>query len=170
MKLSPLQMVHSQFEGISLIAVEMEMPDLDTNGAPYPEIKGEHINTEVILGTPPDESEPTRFSIKLSIDNLKVRPDDFPYMFAAKIEGIFNIDHDGDFTERKRMVVINGTAMLYGLIREQFLMLSSRHKHGPMQLPSLDFRVLQENKPDDQEPTPPVTVQTKKPARKKKPA
>lgn len=149
MKLSPLQMLHSQYEGISLVAVDMDLPDAAPEGNPYPEIKGEHINTDVVMGVPPDEEEPSRFVIKLSVDNLKTRPESFPYMFAAKIEGIFSIDHDGDLDERQRMVVINGTAMLYGMIREQFLLLSSRHKHGPMQLPSLDFRVLKKDNNDE---------------------
>lgn len=141
MKLSPLQLLHSRYEGISLIAAEVELPEPSGDTPPYPEITGEQIHTDITLGSPPDES-PKQFVVRLSVDNLKLKPDVFPYLFAAKIEGVFQIDHDGELEERRRLVVVNGTAMLYGMVREQLLTLSSRHKHGPMQLPSLDFRVL----------------------------
>lgn len=170
MKLSPLQLLHSQYAGISLIARDVELPEVSEDASPYPPIDGEQIHTDISLGTPPQEN-PKQFVIKLGVDNLKVEQNNFPYIFAVKIEGMFRIDHDGDLEERRRMVVINGTAMLYGLVREQLLLLSSRHKHGPMQLPSLDFRALKvEEQPSiqaDQEPNEKLVAKKGRPRNKK---
>jgi len=59
------------------------------------------------------------------------------------------------------MVVINGGSMLFGIVREQILALSLRHKNGPLLLPALDFRGLG---PVDSEPP------SKSPTRRKRSA
>ncbi len=143
MKASPLQLTHSHFSGLSIVALDVEPELIGNNGSIYPDMPSEALEVTVELGYPGDAGDaPHEFLVKVGISSSKSLPDGFPYRFAAQIEGIFTIDHDGDFEERKRMIVINGGSMLFGIVREQILALSLRHKNGPLLLPSLDFRDL----------------------------
>ena len=142
MKLSPLQMLHSQLTGFSIVARSVDPDELMAGTDLYPTISGEHIESKVELGKPDGQEETNQFAVKVGIHSVKELPSDFPYRFAVQIEGIFRIDHDGDLQERERLVVINGASMLLGIVREQLLMLTLRHKNGPLLLPSLDLRGL----------------------------
>ncbi|HRQ59172.1 MAG TPA: hypothetical protein PLN31_17290 [Azoarcus taiwanensis] len=141
MKLSPLQLLHSQFLGISIVARKVNLDTLMAGSDMYPAISGEQVESRIELGLP-DEGEANQFVVKVSVHTVKELPDNFPYQFAMQIEGIFRIDHDGDPEERKRLVVINGGSMLTGIVREQLLALTLRHKNGPLLLPSFDLRGL----------------------------
>lgn len=142
MKLSPLQLEHSHFLGLSLISLDFKY-GADEAQRGYPEVPESLVETSVELGMPAKaDSETRRFILKIGVTSGKDTPEGFPYKFAAQIEGIFSINHEGDLEERKRMVVINGGSMLYGIVREQILTMSLRHKNGPLLLPSLDFRCL----------------------------
>lgn len=161
MKLSPLQLEHSHFTGLSLVAVDIE-PEAEENEQLYPAIPEGVLETTVELGLPSSSrGDAHRFLVKVGVNTRKELPKGFPYRFATQIEGIFTIDHDGDIEERKRMVVINGGSMLFGIVREQILALSLRHKNGPLLLPALDFRGLG---PVDSEPP------SKSPTRRKRSA
>lgn len=143
MKPSPLQLTHSHFSGLSIVALDVEPELIGNNGSIYPDIPRDALEIRVELGYSGDAKDaPHEFLVKVGISSSESLPDNFPYRFAAQIEGIFTIDHDGDFDERKRMIVINGGSMLFGIVREQILALSLRHKNGPLLLPSLDFRGL----------------------------
>lgn len=152
---SPLQLRHSQYWTISLIANDLDPAVLENADTPYPELLPDAIRTKVVLGAPPDQDNPKDFAVTVAVTSIDDKlPPSFPYRFATKIEGFFTIEHDGDLEERKRLVVVNGAGMLFGAIREQFLTLSLRHKNGPLLLPSLDFRSLGPRKP----PEPPADV------------
>ncbi len=144
MKLSPLQLVHSQFTAISVISKEMAQMEPSSADSPYPDVTEHDIKTEITLGLPDDSVDPHDFFILLGISSTDEDAKTIPYRFAAKIEAVFRFDHDGGIEERKRIVVINGASMLYGIIREQILTLTMRQKNGPLLLPSLDFRALSE--------------------------
>jgi len=143
MKLSPLQLLHSHFTTVSIIAKEEVTSEVsEESGAQYPKVLGSDVVTEVTLGVPDDENDPHQFVVKLGVSSNTDANASIPYRFAVQMEGIFEIEHDGTMEERTRLVVINGASMLFGSIREQSLTLTSRHKHGPLLLPSLDFRSL----------------------------
>lgn len=143
MKRSPLQLLHSHFAGLSLVALDVAPDSSDANTGAYPEVPEDAVETKVELGMPTcDADDPHQFLLRIGISSTKSLPSAFPYRFAAQIEGIFRIEHDGDLNERKRLVLVNGGSMLFGIVREQILILSLRHKNGPLLLPSLDFRGL----------------------------
>lgn len=146
MKFSPLQLVHSQFTAISIMSNDISQTETPSSETPYPAVSEDNIETNITLGLPDDNPDPHDFVVLLGVSSSDEAPTSMPYRFAVQIEGVFHIDHDGDAQERKRMVVINGASMLFGIIREQILTLTMRHKNGPLLLPSLDFRVLTEDK------------------------
>lgn len=122
-----------------------EIPDgdkSDTHNAHYPTASAEDFITKIELGEPEGDEDPHQFIVNIAVSSKKELPPNFPYQFAVLLEGEFRIDHDGDLGERKRLVVINGASMLFGVIREQILSLTLRHKNGPLMLPSLDLRSL----------------------------
>jgi preprotein translocase subunit SecB len=157
MKMSPLQVQHYHFTSISISTrqdIDMEKTEFDSG--PYPLLDSEKINTRVQLGLPDDDDEDThQFALLLQVEYTPPKKSHFPYSFSVSLEGVFSIDHDGDIDERKRLVVCNGAAMLYGAAREQLLTLTARHRFGPMMLPAADFRGLGPEQPSEASEPPP---------------
>lgn len=150
MKRSPLQLMHSHFAGLSLVALDVAPESSDANTSAYPEVPEGAVDTKVELGMPAsDADDPHQFLLRIGVSSAKSLPTAFPYRFAAQIEGVFRIEHDGDLNDRKRLVLVNGGSMLFGIVREQILTLSLRHKNGPLLLPSLDFRGLVPSSEED---------------------
>lgn len=164
MKPSQLQLQHSHFTGVSLIAEDA--PD-ESSSSPYPKIDAEKIKVEITLGELSNEPNRGEYLITLGVSDGESIPG-FPYRFVARIEGFFELMSDDPNEERKRLTVINGASMLYGIIREQLLSLSSRHRNGPLLLPSLDFRGLKERSKGPQEEQ--KTAKLEKPKRNRKKA
>lgn len=142
MKFSTLQLKHSHFTALSIVAREDIQPEHLGSVRPYPELAEADLKTHVQLGTPDDNPDPHEFMVILAIHCDPDSNSMIPYRFTARMEGVFEIEHDGPLEERTRLVVINGAGILFGTIREQILALTGRHKHGPLMLPSLDFRSL----------------------------
>lgn len=143
MKFSPLQLLHSHFIALSIVAREDMEPGvhIQSKGL-YPKLIESDLKTIVQLGNPDDEPDPHEFMVRLAVTCSPESGSAIPYRFASRMEGVFLIDHDGPLDERRRLVVINGASMLFGTMREQILTLTSRHKYGPLLLPSLDFRTI----------------------------
>lgn len=141
--LSPLQLLHYHFLGISVSALEPSAGALQTEFI-YPKIGGADLDIQIVLGENNSEKEPNQFKITLEVSNASQNVSDALYAFSVKVEGFFKIDHDGEFEERKRLVVINGVGMLFGAIREELLSLTARYRNGPILLPSMDFRGLKQ--------------------------
>ena len=143
MKLSPLQVKHYHFTTLSVIArPDVDLEKLDYGSEPYPPMKEAKLHTKILLGEPDGESDPHQFIVMLVISSNPDKTSHFPYQFAASLEGVFMIEHDGSLEERKRLVVRNGVSILYSAAREQLLSLTARHKYGPMLLPAANFSGL----------------------------
>jgi preprotein translocase subunit SecB len=140
MKLSPLQLDHYHFTGISIVARDdISLNEVEGENSPYPKFGPDDIKTVVSLGEPEGESDAHQFVVVLSISCNPPDTSAFPYIFAVNVEGVFTIKHDGPLDERKKLVVCNGASMLFGAAREVLLSLSARQKYGPMLLPSGNF-------------------------------
>ena len=57
-------------------------------------------------------------------------------------EGTFSIQDDFPEEQREKMLCMNGGAILYGAIREQYNTIACRSFHGPLDLPTIDARVF----------------------------
>lgn len=64
------------------------------------------------------------------------------YQGQIEFEGIFDVHPEFPVERTEEMVRMNGGAILYGAIRETVLNLSSRSKHGPFELPTIDARMF----------------------------
>jgi preprotein translocase subunit SecB len=80
--------------------------------------------------------------------------DNANYRGQIEFEGIFDVHPEFPAEKVEEMVRMNGGAILYGAVREMVLSLSSRSKHGPFELPTIDARmflkppaILKESKP-----------------------
>lgn len=140
MKLSPLQVKHYHFTELSVAARSaIDIEKLDYGTEPYPPTDEANLQTVVELGEPDGEPDPHQFVVTLSISSHPDKASNFPYIFAAKLEGVFTFDHSGELEERKRLVVCNGASILYSAAREQLLAITARLKFGPMLLPTASF-------------------------------
>lgn len=143
MNLSPLQMLHYYFRGFSVVSRERGTDWVPPSpDKPFPRLEGDDLDVQLKLGElENNNTDPQRFLVSLLITSKKREQIDLPYEFAVQIEGLFSLDHPSDDLDfRKRLVVINGGSMLFGVAREQMLALTARHANGPMMFPSLDFR------------------------------
>lgn len=166
MKLSPLKLKHYHFTALSVLArPDLSLDDLEQEG-PYP-VFDERVdfNTEIELGEPEGDNNPVQFALRLTVSGEPLADSPFPYRFAVGIEGVFVIEGEDDVEKRKKLVVINGGALLYGAIRDQLMTTTARHTYGAMLLPSLDFRGLV---PESESAQRPETKKAK--SRKKQPA
>lgn len=67
---------------------------------------------------------------------------DANYRGQIEFEGIFDV-HPGFPAEKAEEIVrMNGGAILYGAVREMVMNLTSRGKHGPFELPTIDARIF----------------------------
>lgn len=70
--------------------------------------------------------------------------DDAPvnYQGSVEYEGLFKIHEDFPEEKRDDLVRMNGGAILYGAVREYIVGMTSRSKHGAMELPTIDARMF----------------------------
>lgn len=164
MKPSPLQLQHSHFTGLSLVSLDQPEESSDT---PYPKFDPGKVKVEISLGEFSNNPDRSEFIVTLGIgDGGGIAGS--PYRFAARIEGFFELTGEEPQDIRKRIAVINGGSMLYGIIREQILSLSLRQRNGPLLLPALDFRSLKEAKEEGRENV--TSPKAEKPKRSRKKA
>lgn len=64
------------------------------------------------------------------------------YEGTIEMEGAFEIHPDFPSEKVEELVRMNGGALLYGAAREMVIMLTSRCKNGPLDLPSVDARMF----------------------------
>ncbi len=76
-----------------------------------------------------------------------------PYRIHILICGFFSFGEDVQVNEMKKLVHLNGTAMLYGIARGFVSQITANGPHGPFLLPSVNlleyFRNRQETKLDE---------------------
>ncbi len=142
MKPAMLQLKHYHFNAVSLAARPQvtEFPYQDA-GEMYPPLPAEALDPQLSLAEP-DADDPREFVVKLKLEHDPDEDSDFPYSFLVEAEGLFEIDHNGELDERRRLVAVNGASILYSAMREHLLTLSARHRYGPILLPCLDFRYM----------------------------
>lgn len=143
MELSPLQLKHYHFTEMSVRVVQgLTLNDIQRADAFYPSFDGVEWDTNVQSGDVGDDDSGCKFVVFVQVAGNVDGSRKFPYAFSASAEGVFEIRHDGEMEERKRIVVVNGAGVLFGAIREQLLQMTSRCAHGAILLPTLDFRRL----------------------------
>lgn len=143
MKKSPLQLEHYTLAEISIKPYEGYRP---SEKSQYPSFDEVEFASAVEFG-PASRKEiqsNSLWGIKLKLTCQAKEEVQFPYQFIVEIAGVF----DGkDLPEEKRsdLVLVNGTSLLYGVLRDEILRLTSRMYNGPLMLPTVQFTHLAEN-------------------------
>jgi len=124
--LSPIQMIRH-----SLRSVQFKAADQEAEDAPFRcHISLQHSKLEDL------------WHVQLGV--AFEGKDDAPvnYQGSVEYEGLFKIHEDFPDEKREELVRMNGGAILYGAVREYIVGMTSRSKHGPMELPTIDARMF----------------------------
>jgi preprotein translocase subunit SecB len=86
-----------------------------------------------------NKEDPKQFALKLRIviENKEGKP--APYNVEVEVAGLFLVNPIMPVEERAEFVLINGSSVIYGAIREEVLGLTSRGVNGPLMLPTVTF-------------------------------
>lgn len=140
MKESSIQLKHYHYEKV-LLEVNQGYQVTDNVDYQVPDV--DKINIQVKVNEPESlpEGETPFFAVEL---RLFCEDKDFPYSFDVELFGVVGCTTPlaDDEEKHEHMFVVNSVSLLYSSIRDQLLTLSSRYRHGPMMLPSVDFRSL----------------------------
>lgn len=95
----------------------------------------------------------TAYGLKLfiGIDNLEGKK--IPYDIAIEVQGLFAIANEFERERHESLLIVNGSAILYSVIREQILTLTARSLYGQVMLPTVNF---QDHKPQAAPAAPPT--------------
>lgn len=140
MKLSPLQLEHYRFLGIDI------NPDYaysrQNNSLTYPDFSDAIFKTTLEYGLI-DNEEKKRHAIKLFLSASPENKGTFPYSISATIEGFFYLLDDDLF--KTDMILVNGSSILFGILRDNILNITSKFNHGPVLLPTVSFIDLRDD-------------------------
>jgi preprotein translocase subunit SecB len=109
----------------------------------YADFNNVEFESEVSIGELDNADEPDRH--KTLALKLSVHPSansSFPYDIEVGAVGIFDVSEVVS-DKRDVMLLVNGSSMLYGALREALLTLTFRCSHGPVMLPSVNFVLLE---------------------------
>lgn len=145
MNKSALQLEHYT---LSEISIKPNEGYVAREGVPYPSFNDADFNSAVEFGPASrDGAEPgSLWGIRLSLSCQAKEGGNFPYRFAVGIAGV--LDGSGlPEANRSNLVLVNGTSLLYGALRDEVLRLTSRMDYGPLMLPTVQFAKLAEEAP-----------------------
>lgn len=141
MKLAEMQLKHYHFIQLHLEALNNEFLDGTVKQSLYKEPDADKLKTTIVFGEPEAIEEGAEYFFVLTL-GLEYKQANFPYYFKAELEGVFTLGELAKDEQLRHRLVVNATSVLYSSARDQLLTLSARHKHGPIMLPSLDFRTI----------------------------
>lgn len=138
MRPSPIQLRHVIYERVMVRPHAGEhAPDVRSV-----EFDFQGVNIRAVIGAglkQGQESDPRDFIIRLAvvIDNKEGKK--APYDIDIGIAGMFNVLPSLPIERREDLVTVNGASILYGVIREIVLSLTSRFSKGSITLPGMNF-------------------------------
>jgi preprotein translocase subunit SecB len=113
---------------------------------PYPEFKGVTITPKLRTVNGQRNDNQTEYYLSLRVSGTNDKDSVFPYEFGAEIFGSFELQISETMTDPDRVAAVNGASILYGIIRDQLLTLTHKSIHGPIMLPTADFRNFEPKK------------------------
>jgi preprotein translocase subunit SecB len=127
----PISLVHAFTTELTVQA----NPSLD--GARAPNLELSDLRCEHLTLHPAEKQPHWRVQLKIQQDaNAK---NNAPYSFRLAMEGWFALAPDFPAEHSERFVAVNGTAILYGLAREQLRQTMSMGPFIPILLPTVTF-------------------------------
>lgn len=135
MQTSPLQLKEYQFTQVQVVARE-DVPAQDG----IADIDGVTIEERIQWGiADADTDNPLAYGLKLFIGINNESGKKVPYNVGVELQGLFVFDQSVPLEKRESLLMVNGSAILYSVIREQVLSLTARSVFGPLMLPTVNF-------------------------------
>ena len=137
---SPLQLEHYELAALQISPVD---DFVDEGEGRYPSFDNANFESVVDFGEAQrgDEASDSLWGIKLRLRATPKEGRSFPYIFDLSIVGFLNGAKLPD-DKRQDLVLVNGTSLLYGALRDEILRLTSRMRHGALLLPTAHFSQL----------------------------
>lgn len=136
MQPSPLQLKEYNFLIVSIKARE---EFLALEDRPFP-MDGITIKEQIQWGIAGDNHEnPIAFGLKLNISIDNDVPVKCPYDIEVEAQALFTVDESFPLEKRESLVLVNGCSILYSVIRELILTITSRGALGPIMMPTVNF-------------------------------
>ena len=139
MRPSPIQLKHVVYskvlvEPFIVDGKEQEQPAVDFD------FQGVNVRSKIGCGKKAgEEVDPRDFFVELEIEIDNKLGKQAPYSVAISVLGLFNVLPSLAAEKREDLIVVNGASILYGVIREMTLSLTSRFAAGPFTLPGMNF-------------------------------
>ena len=150
MEPSRIQMQTYHLGGLSIIPYADAEP---TQLGEFADFNNVEFSSEVALQDGPQAShngrEPVGLRLKINIKRGESKI--FPYEISIDIVGIFDISALPE-KDPIALLLVNGTSMLYGALREMLLSITARCMHGQVMLPSVHFLQLEKDFKNVQNP------------------
>lgn len=139
MRASPLQLRHVFYSKVSVLRNPSDVKEPRQHAAGF-DFEGANIRAKV--GTAlrkGQDDDPRDFVVNLEIliDSKEGKP--VPYIVDIGVVGVFNVLPSLPKEKRQDLIAANGASILYGVIREIVLSLTSRFSAGALTLPGMNF-------------------------------
>jgi len=138
MRPSPIQLKHAIYEKV-LVCPHAGVPLAQAKGREF-DFEGVNVRTSVKTALKQGQKDdPRDFLIRLNIGIDNKTGKKAPYDIDVGVVGVFNVLPSLPIERREDLVTVNGASILYGVIREIVLSLTSRFASGPLTLPGMNF-------------------------------
>ncbi|QOC23242.1 protein-export chaperone SecB [Wenzhouxiangella sp. AB-CW3] len=134
---SPLQLEHYFFERMHCVAnADISAEEIQD----WHRADDSRFGLRVELGTNPDSEH--EWQVAVDFYTSAEYDKKSPYELHFKVIGFFQVDEAFEHDNLERLIRVNGSSVLYSAMRELVALFTSRAPWGPVQLPTVNFRLL----------------------------
>lgn len=137
-QLSPLQLMQMAFTKTRVETFE-DADGLGEIWAPQFDFEGVNLLVENTVGQQENNTTDFLVALRVAVLNETDAVKKAPYTFDIAVQGVFKLAADFTCEDRYDLVRVNGSAMLYGAIRDMLQQITARSMLGTLLLPTLHF-------------------------------
>lgn len=136
---SNIQLHELVYFTVNISARDLDPKEQETKTTPF-DFNGVSIGESAGLNVVDENKEdPKQFALKLKIVIENKEGKFAPYNVEVEAGGLFIVNPKMPVEEREAFVLINGSSVIYGAIREEVLGITSRGANGALMLPTVTF-------------------------------
>ncbi len=137
-QLSPLQLMQMVFTKTRVETFE-DADGLGEIWAPQFDFEGVNLLVENTVGQQENNTTDFLVALRVAVLNEADAVKKAPYAFDIAVQGVFKLAADFTCDDRYDLVRVNGSAMLYGAIRDMLQQITACSMLGTLLLPTLHF-------------------------------
>lgn len=137
-QLSPLQLMQMVFTKTRVETFE-DADGLGEIWAPQFDFEGVNLLVENTVGQQENNTTDFLVALRVAVLNEADAVKKAPYTFDIAVQGVFKLAADFTCDDRYDLVRVNGSAMLYGAIRDMLQQITACSMLGTLLLPTLHF-------------------------------